>query len=101
MISNCFRCGERFHLNQYRTNRAFGGREEGGWWYDTGTFVTCHGTYATFDTAALARDEMKDWLARERAGLHPPDSPLCTGWPELRIEPHAGKDFPAQRPRYE
>ena len=91
----------RFHLNEYRTNRAFGGREEGGWWYDTGTFIGCHGRYATHCTASAARDAMEDWLAGQRRGLHPPDSPLCTGWPELRIEGRAGADFPAQRPCYE
>ena len=25
-----------FHLNEYVANRAYGGPEEGGWWYDTG-----------------------------------------------------------------
>ena len=90
-----------FHLNEYRTNRAFGGPEEGGWWYDTGTFVACRGTYPTVDAATAARDAMAPAIAERRQGLHPPDSVLCTGWPVLRIEPHAGVDFPRTRPRYE
>ena len=32
-----------FRLNEYLTNRAYGGLEEGGWWYDTVRFVACHG----------------------------------------------------------
>ena len=90
-----------FHLNEYLASRAFGGPEEGGWWYDTGRFVACHGVYATVDEATAARDAKARWLADRRQGLHPPDSVLCTGWPVLRIEPHAGRDFPATRPRYE
>ena len=90
-----------FHLNEYLTDRAFGGPEEGGWWYDTGRFVACHGTYRTIDKAAAARDAMASAIAARRKGRHPPDSVLCTGWPTLRIEPHAGADFPRTRPRYE
>ena len=91
----------RFHLNEYLENRSFGGPEEGGWWYDTGRFVASHGTFGTMHEATAARDAKAIWLTRRRQGLHPPDSVLCTGWPVLRIEPHAGKDFPATRPRYE
>jgi len=90
-----------FHLNEYLANRAFGGPEEGGWWYDTGRFVACHGAFATVEAAAAARDAKANWLADRRQGLHDPGSVLCTGWPVLRIEPHAGADFPATRPRYE
>ena len=90
-----------FHLNEYLANRAYGGPEEGGWWYDTGRFVACHGAFGTVDEATAARDAKANWLADRRQGLHPPDSVLCTGWPVLRIEPHAGRDFPATRPRYE
>ena len=90
-----------FHLNEYRTNRAWGGPEEGGWWYDTGAFVACRGTYATVDEATAARVGMAPAIAGRRQGLYPPDSVLCTGWPVLRIEPHPGADFPRTRPRYE
>ena len=90
-----------FHLNEYVANRAYGGPEEGGWWYDTGRFVACHGTYATVDDAAAARDAKANRLTDRRQGLHDPSSVLCTGWPVLYIEPHPGADFPASRPRYE
>ena len=90
-----------FHLNEYLTDRAFGGGEEGGWWYDTGRFVACHGAFGTVDEATAARDAKANWLADRRQGLHDPDSVLCTGWPVLRIEPHPGADFPATPPRYE
>lgn len=94
-----------FHLNEYRIRRRFGGPEEGGWYFDTGTFIRCHGTFPSRDSATAARDAKTDWLASRRAGLHPPSDARSTlstaGWPELRIEPRPGRDFPAERPRYE
>ena len=91
-----------FHLNEYLANRAFGGPEEGGWWYDTGT----RSSPATAPTRPWTRrprpaTRWPPGIAERRLGCHPPDSVLCTGWPELRIEPHAGADFPRTRPRYE
>ena len=90
-----------FHLNEYLTDRAVGGREEGGWWYDTGVFVKCHGTFPTREEAFAERDALDDYLAERREGLHDPSSVLCTGWPELLVEQRPGADFPAARPRYE
>ena len=63
--------GGPFHLNEYRTNRAYGGPEEGGWWYDTGSFVACHGTHPTVDAATAARDAMAPAIAGAPAGAPP------------------------------
>ena len=90
-----------FHLNEYRTDRAFGGAEEGGWWYDTGVFVKSHGTFPTREETWAARDELDSYLAERREGLHDPSSVLCTGWPELLVEQRPGAHFPARPPRYE
>ena len=90
-----------FHLNEYRTDRAFGGAEEGGWWYDTGVFVKSHGTFPTREEAWAARDALDSYLAERREGLHDPSSVLCTGWPELLVEQRPGANFPARPPRYE
>lgn len=90
-----------FHLNEYLTDRAFGGGEEGGWWYDTGVFVKSHGTFPTRDAAFAARDGLDAYLAERREGLHDPSSVLCTGWPDLIVEQRPGADFPRARPRYE
>lgn len=89
-----------FHLNEYLTDRAFGGGEEGGWWYDTGVFVKSHGTFPSRAEAWAARDGLDDYLAERRERLHDPSSVLCTGWPELLVEQRPGANFPARRPRY-
>ncbi len=90
-----------FHLNEYLTDRAFGGGEEGGWWYDTGVFVKSHGTFPSRAEAWAARDGLDDYLAERRERLHDPSSVLCTGWPELLVEQRPGANFPARPPRYE
>ena len=66
-----------FHLNEYLTDRAFGGPEEGGWWYDTGRFVACHGTYPTVNDAAAARRH-DGVLARRPAAGAPRPVPRCS-----------------------
>ena len=91
---------EAFHVNEYITNRAYGGPEEGGWWYDTGTFVQCHGTAPTRVEAHGILETVRPDLDRARAGLHDPGSVLCTGWPDIHIEPDPGADYPTRRPRY-
>ncbi len=40
-----------FHVNEYSLNRAYGGSGEGGWCYDVGRFIKCHGIYSTREYA--------------------------------------------------
>lgn len=74
-------------------------RRVGGWWYGTGRFIRCHGTWSTREAAVKVRNAMMPTIAAARHGLHSPGSPLCTGWPDVRIEPHAGANFPGSPPR--
>ena len=90
-----------FYVNEYLTNRAYGGPEEGGWWYDTATFVQCHGSCPDREEALDLLDTLGCELERAREGLHDPGSVLCTGWPDIRIERRPGADYPTRRPRYE
>lgn len=90
-----------FHLNEYLTDRAFGGAEEGGWWYDTGVFVKSHGTFPTREAAFAARNGLDAYLVERREGLDDPSSVRCTGWPDLIVEQRPGADFPKARPRYQ
>ena len=84
-----------FHVNEYSLNRAYGGSEEGGWWYDFGRFIKCHGTYSTREDAVAALTAVRSTVNAARRGRHSPGSPLCTGPHELQIltcrrfRPHA------------
>ena len=92
------------HVNLYRVDRACGGPEEGGWWYDAGRFEQCVGLFDDRSKAVDLREalEASEWYERAKAGLHPPSSVLSEGeWPVLMVEDHAGRDYPRERPRYE
>ena len=57
------------HVNEYLENReAYGGPEEGGWCYSTGTFIKCHGMYETRTPAKSALSALNRYLSREAPG---------------------------------
>lgn len=112
-----------FYVNVYKVNHAYGGPEEGGWWYEVGIPVHCEGP---FDNHAVAvkwleeqrkvdtKEEFPDEYAmgaHSRDGLDPDgngdDRYLTPGgvWgrPELitRIEKRPAEPFPRERPHYE
>ncbi|MYA41522.1 MAG: hypothetical protein F4Z31_07205 [Gemmatimonadetes bacterium] len=90
-------------VNEYQIDRAYGGPEEGGWWYDTGRFVRCRGVFKDQKDAGDLRDRIEeDEMPERRKGLHGPSSMLSTGeWPVALVEDHPGRDYPRERPRYE
>lgn len=101
-----FEIGENetvYFVNEYQTDRKFGGPEEGGWWYDTGRFVRCRGIFLSSSAAQDLRDRIEnDELPERRRGLHSPSSMLSEGlWPEVVVEDHYGCDYPDHIPHYE
>lgn len=78
----------------YEIGRAYGGPEEGGWWYDVGT-LTDPWTVRGFDTEVAAREYLDHLWAHRRE--------LCG---DYRIEPRGFTEslpvlgFPARRPHY-
>lgn len=87
----------------YEIDREYGGPEEGGWWFDSGTFVRAIGIY--FDDESAVRAMRRANRLLERLQRHKPQVESClydggrhraytfTGLPPER--------FPAMRPRYE
>ena len=91
-----------YYLNEYEIGRAYGGPEEGGWYYDYGKFIRCHGTYRYKLQADLELAAKCGYLEELREGLHSPDSVLSEGnWPVIYIEKEAGQSFPQTIPHYE
>lgn len=87
-------CDERrpmLFVNEYARSRAYGGPEEGGWWYDHGRFVACHGEF----TDRKAADERLGQIAARL-----PSGPTGDGDEarELRIDMLTGEDYPAVTP---
>ena len=90
-----------FSVAVYELNRAYGGPEEGGWYYDTGTRVD--ETVRTFRNTSEGREDAEKYLDSLHA-LHFPyraehrDSPCYTS----RVHPETLPDqgFPRHRPVY-
>lgn len=78
---------KKFYTNVYVVGRAYGGPEEGGWWYDYGTpiFEECT-EHETFDDAM----EMKQAV----------QNAYNDGHIDVYVEDHPAKAFPETRPYY-
>jgi hypothetical protein len=90
------------YVNAYDVNQAYGGSEEGGWWYTVGSILA--------SIPCLTDADVEDALQRLDT-IYRPDyqgprhrdlgSVLCEGVLQLRVEDHAGRDYPTERPHYE
>ena len=89
------------YINLYLVNRAYGGAEEGGWYYPTGLFVRCLGKSLDPVAADAIRDAHGRELDELNAGRPPIWSVRSTGRYEIVIEPRAGESYPNYRPHYE
>jgi hypothetical protein len=92
-----------FSVHLFKLDRAYGGREEGGWWYDCG-YPEDHPLNKVFSTKAEAiayRDSIAGEADRMNDGLPSIDSVLCEGVYCFLINEGEAEPFPAVRPRYE
>ena len=88
-------------VNEYRTNRRWGGPEEGGWWEDTGEFVRTHAVCPDLAAAQAVERKLEQYLARAREGQHGPGSVLCRGYTDIEFEGHPGRNYPETPSTYE
>lgn len=87
-------------VNVYLADRAFGGPEEGGWWYDCGKAIR------SFPVATMRRAERIATYVRRivdgrNIGRREISSVLSTGRYAVWIEDAPAADFPTARPHYE
>lgn len=99
-----------YYINRYTVNQAYGGPEEGGWWFECGIYQMSipRLLYASGakEVAIALRDRLQEQTDEEQdAG---PDayrrnlsSVCCEGRTVWRLETHEGKDYPTERPHYE
>ena len=90
----------KHYVNEYLLNRKYGGCEEGGWWFDTGIFVKCHGSFDSLKEAHQCKGNLYDYLDDARQGQYEPNSVLCDGYTEIYVEGQPGQHFPAALPHY-
>lgn|GEM_PF-1993585 len=92
----------RRFINLYECDKAFGGHEEGGWWFDCATPLKTLGAFRPASHAFAARfTEAERLAAAMNHGRHPISSVLSDGEVRVVIEPHPGKAYPERRPHYE
>jgi hypothetical protein len=87
-----------YFINVYEMDRHYGGPEEGGWWYDSGTLVQTRkvrGRQRAVRIATLLRCSIP-------VPQHPLWSVLYAGGQySISIDRLPGKSFPTTRPHYE
>jgi hypothetical protein len=91
-----------FYVAVYLVDRAYGGPEEGGWWYDTGDLVRVIRTTPSENKAYELAGRLNGHLRRLNYGRRPVSSVLSDGvyraqvWSDL-----PPKFYPETRPHYE
>lgn len=86
-------------VNVYLDDRAYGGPEEGGWWYDCGEAVRSTRVETDADTdAAMEREQA--WCDAENEGRPPISSVTSRGRYHARVEEEPAADYPAVAPHY-
>lgn len=94
---------ESFLVSIYHVDMAYGGSEEGGWWYDRGSIVRTVKTFKNEDLACAYCRKLNaklDGLVNKH--FRPKSSVISDGVYEAHIhENHAPKGFPETRPYYE
>jgi hypothetical protein len=93
----------QFYVNVYLVDRAYGGPEEGGWWFDYGLFQAEQSTSRHEEDAATREAErLQRWCDEENAQRRSDISSVVSeGRYVVYVEDEAGADWPAQRPHYE
>lgn len=97
------RYGKRIQfVTVYETDRAYGGPEEGGWWYDVGTVVACFPVLRHRAERLLERVKDRcDRINREER-RRVPWSVLSAGdYLVAELSDKPGEDYPQERQFYE
>jgi len=102
---------EFFSVAIYETNRAFGGKEEGGWYYDTGFPTNRHDLAvltrmfpkAQEEEARKYRESLEEVAseANKEENRKDPSSVLCNGYYEVLLMEGYPQSYPDQKPHYE
>lgn len=88
---------ELYYVNKYEIGRAYGGSEEGGWWYDYGIFEGCEAMFTTYGEAR----EFADALTLVEGPQGDLSSVTTDHIVKFFVEEMAGADWPERAPYYE
>ena len=82
-----------FHVNEYETDQAYGGPQEGGWWYPCGRFIRCHGAVATLEEAEALRSDLEEYVREANEGRAPGESTRTSPGVTRGNRTRGGEDF--------
>lgn len=87
------------YVNVYLHDRKFGGREEGGWWFDQWKPIL---SLRCRDEAHAKEvfEARKKWVEEENKGRRDISSVLSEGVYEVKLEPWEGQLIPEMTPQY-
>ena len=89
-----------WYVNTYECGRAYGGPEEGGWWYAYGTPTEKSIVCATEEEAWQKWEERVNAWAEYNAGHEPIENLNGDGVIRVFVETHRATKFPKSRPYY-
>lgn len=86
----------------YEVDRAYGGSEEGGWWFSTGELRRVLGTARLTEKEAYARSRrLNAWLDRMQKYLRPVSSVIYSGGRyQVNVYDTAEEVYPEYYPRH-
>jgi len=87
------------YITVYSVYQAYGGPEEGGWYYDIGSVVKVMPVPKS--KAGTLLEKVKTWCGRANKGTRPRESVIGTPDYEARVGSKPGEDYPQERPFYE
>jgi hypothetical protein len=86
-----------FYVALVSCNKAYGGPEEGGWYFDTQEVIEQVPVSSLSSMCSVVRDMMNRYT---NVGNYRPDSVLCRGWYEILVRTKPVRREPEARPRY-
>lgn len=86
-------------VNVYLEDRAYGGPEEGGWWYDCASIEESIMCFSEEKARVKYEEKLKE-IAEWNEGRRPISSVLSEGMYIVKLEQHEGESYPKNRPYY-
>lgn len=93
----------QYVVGLYMIDKAYGGSEDGGWWYEIGELIRPVKMFRSEKKAIEFMLKLQEYVDRfMNKGRHGTGSVLCEGWYDIQIyENHLPKCYPVTRPYYE
>lgn len=90
----------RVYLNVYLHDRAWGGPEEGGWWFDTYEHIPDESTMVKAEDVDAELAKKRQWCQEQNKSRNPPWSVVSEGHFVAHLEAWPGTHQPIRKPQY-